>query len=86
MLLLILSWIIFGALAGWITALTLRSGQDDKISLHVTVGIIGALIGGFVLKSFSLGTGTDGFNIASLITAVIGSVMMIAAVRGFNRA
>jgi len=86
MFLLISSWIIFGALAGWITALTIRSEDGSRIGLTMSVGIVGALLGGFVLKSMNMmDTGFGGFNLASLVTAVVGSVLMIIILRGFNR-
>jgi len=86
MFLLISSWIIFGALAGWITALTIRSEDGSRIGLTMSVGIVGALLGGFVLKSMNMMyTGFGGFNLASLVTAVVGSVLMIIILRGFNR-
>jgi len=87
MFLLIISWIIFGALAGWITALTIRSEENSKLGLTMAVGIVGALLGGFVLKSMNMmNTGVGGFNVASLVTAVVGSVLMIVIVKGFDRA
>ena len=85
MLLQIVAWIVFGAIAGWITALTLRSQDSSEIGLNVGVGVVGALIGGFIFNSLRITAESGGFNVASLITAVIGSIMMIAVVRGFTR-
>ena len=57
----ILVWIIFGALAGWIASILMkRDGQQGAIG-NIIVGLIGALIGGFVMGQFG-GQGVTGFN------------------------
>lgn len=86
MLLQIVSWIFFGGLVGWITALTIHSEESGKMALNIAIGIVGALIGGFILRSLNFTTGINNFDVASIITAVVGSIMLIALARGFNRA
>ena len=46
----VLLWIIFGALAGWIASLIMGTNRDQGILLDVIVGIIGAVLGGWVMK------------------------------------
>lgn len=78
----ILLWIIFGAIAGWIASTVMKS--RDSLLMDVILGIIGAVVGGYVMNVFGA-SGVTGFNIYSLIVAVIGAIAVIAigrAIRG----
>ena len=78
----IIGWIILGGLAGWIaSALT---GSGDGCLMDIVIGIVGAVIGGFV---FSLvgGGGVTGLNLGSLCVAVVGAVILILIVRAVRR-
>ena len=80
----ILSWIIVGALAGWIASLIMGTNDQQGCLLDIVVGIVGAFIGGFVMSLVGFGTFT-GFNLWSIIVAVVGAVILLAiikAVRG----
>lgn len=70
----ILLWIVLGAVAGWIAGLIMKSthGMLEDILL----GIIGAVVGGWIMNFFGQ-SGVTGFNIYSLIVAVIGAVVLI---------
>ena len=80
----IVSWIILGALAGWIASII--TGTDARVNgvMNVVVGIIGAFIGGLVLQLLGAGT-ASGFNLASLLTAILGAVILLSLVRAFRR-
>jgi len=52
--------------------------------MNVVVGIIGAFIGGLVLQLLGVGT-PSGFNLASLLTALLGAVILLSLVRAFRR-
>ena len=80
----ILSWIIVGALAGWIASLIMGTNNQQGCLLDIVVGIVGAFIGGFVMNLLGFGTFT-GFNLWSIIVAIVGAVILLAiikAVRG----
>lgn len=79
----ILLWIIFGALAGWIASLIMRTDAEQGAPLNVVVGIVGALIGGLLMNFFGQ-TGITGFNLYSLIVAIVGSIVLLAVVRAFR--
>ncbi len=79
----LLSWIILGGLAGWIASMIVGVDKSMGIMKNILVGIIGALIGGFVLSVFG-GVGVTGFNIWSLLVAVLGAVILLAIVKGMN--
>ena len=75
----IILWLILGGIAGWLAGLIVR-GSGLGIIGDIIVGIIGGFIGGFIVSLFG-GTGVTGFNIWSLIVAVIGAVVLLLIVR-----
>lgn len=76
----ILLWIILGALAGWIASLIVKTNDQQGILLDIVVGIVGAFIGGFVFRLFGA-SGVTGFNIYSILVAIIGAVILLAIVK-----
>ncbi len=83
----ILSWIILGLIAGFIgSKIVNRQGQG--FWLDIALGIVGALVGGFLFDAFGA-TGVTGLNIWSMIVAVVGSIVVLLvynAVTGRRRA
>ena len=75
----VLAWIIFGALAGWIASLIIGSDNEQGAAANIIIGIIGAFIGGFVAQMLG-GSGVTGFNVGSLLVAILGSVNLIALI------
>lgn len=80
----ILLWIIFGALAGWIASLIMKTDAQQGAFLNIVVGIVGAVLGGWIMNFFGQ-SGTTGFNLYSLLVAVIGACVLIAIVRAVRR-
>ena len=80
----VLLWIIFGALAGWIASLIMKTDAEQGAFLNIIVGIIGAVLGGWLMNFFGA-SGTTGFNIYSLIVAVIGACVLLAIVGAVRR-
>jgi uncharacterized membrane protein YeaQ/YmgE (transglycosylase-associated protein family) len=78
----IILWIVLGALAGWLAGLIMRS--DHSTLGDIILGIVGAFIGGLIFDFFG-GTGITGFNLYSLIVAVVGAVILISIGRMFRR-
>ncbi len=73
----IIAWIILGLIAGFIgSKLVNRSGEG--LLLDIVLGVVGALVGGFVFRAFGA-SGVTGLNIYSLIVAVIGAVIVLVA-------
>ncbi|MDX9833154.1 MAG: GlsB/YeaQ/YmgE family stress response membrane protein [Anaerolineae bacterium] len=73
----IITWIVVGGLAGWIASLIMKTNERMGCVLNIIVGIIGAFIGGLVVQLIT-GTGFDfGFNLTSLIVAVIGAIILL---------
>jgi uncharacterized membrane protein YeaQ/YmgE (transglycosylase-associated protein family) len=70
-----------GGIAGWLASLVVQ-GTGMGIVGNGIVGIIGALIGGFVLSLLLPGTfGLTGFNLGSLVVAFIGAVILLFLIR-----
>ncbi len=80
----ILAWIILGALAGWIASMITKNNANMGAGLNILVGIIGAFIGGLVMSLLG-GRGVTGFNLWSLLVAVVGAVILLAIINMFKR-
>ncbi|MBT9274686.1 GlsB/YeaQ/YmgE family stress response membrane protein [Phycicoccus sp. MAQZ13P-2] len=80
----IIGWIIIGGLAGWVASKIMNTDAQQGIILNIVVGIIGALIGGWLLGV--LGFDTDGSGvIVSFITALIGACILLFGVKAVTR-
>jgi len=71
----IVSWILLGLIAGFIASKIVNS-EGQGLWLDIVLGIVGAVVGGFLFSIFGA-TGITGFNIYSLIVAIIGSVVVL---------
>ena len=76
----IIVWVIFGGLAGWIGSMIMNTDGQQGIILNVVVGIIGALLGGFIMSLLNMG-GVSGFNLYSFAVAVLGAVVLLYLVK-----
>jgi len=82
----ILSWIIIGLIAGWLAGEVMR-GSGFGIVGDIIVGIVGALLGGFIATAlFNVPDPLTGINITTLIVAFLGSVLLIAILRAVRGA
>ncbi|HEN3467625.1 TPA: GlsB/YeaQ/YmgE family stress response membrane protein [Yersinia enterocolitica] len=76
----ILSWIIFGLIAG-ILAKWIMPGEDGGgFIMTIILGVVGALVGGYISTFFGIGK-VDGFNFGSFVVAVIGSLVVLFVYR-----
>lgn len=74
----ILSWAVFGALAGWVASLLTGANRRMGCLLNMVVGIAGALIGGFLMEVLVGFTPRFGWNIRSFLVAVVGAILLLA--------
>ena len=75
-------WIIVGGLLGWIASMIMRTDAQQGIILNIVVGIVGALLGGWLLAPL-LGTSTinqQDFSVSSLIVSLIGAIVLLAII------
>jgi uncharacterized membrane protein YeaQ/YmgE (transglycosylase-associated protein family) len=80
----IILWIIFGALVGWIASIIMKTDSQQGMILNVVVGVVGAMIGGWLMNFFGKGAVT-GFNLYSFFVALLGAVVLIAIVKALRR-
>ncbi|WP_425994189.1 GlsB/YeaQ/YmgE family stress response membrane protein [Caulobacter sp. DWR1-3-2b1] len=72
----ILAWIVLGLVAGFIAS-KLVNRNGGGLVLDLVLGIVGAVVGGFVFNQFG-SSGVSGFNLYSLLVATIGAVIVLA--------
>lgn len=76
----ILSWIVFGLLAGLVAKLLMPGRDPGGFFVTILIGIAGALVGGFIARALGMGD-IDGFNLGSFLIAVAGSVVLLIGYR-----
>ena len=77
----LLSWLIVGLIAGWLASLVMKGGGSGLIG-DIVVGIVGALIGGFLAGTLlGIPNAVNGINLSSIIVAFLGAVVLIAILR-----
>jgi uncharacterized membrane protein YeaQ/YmgE (transglycosylase-associated protein family) len=76
----ILSWIIFGLIAGAIAKLLMPGKDPGGFIITIIIGIVGAVIGGYIGNFLGLGE-VSGFDFRSFIVAVIGSIVLLLIYR-----
>lgn len=70
-----LSWVVVGAIAG-LLAQWLMGGERGGWIVTILLGVIGAIIGGWVMSFFGLGS-VDGINVWSILVATLGAVILL---------
>jgi uncharacterized membrane protein YeaQ/YmgE (transglycosylase-associated protein family) len=81
----IISWIIFGALAGWVASII--TGRNERMGClaNIFMGIIGAFIGGLIVELASGQEFGFGWNWTSFFVAVLGAVALLALTGWWQR-
>jgi uncharacterized membrane protein YeaQ/YmgE (transglycosylase-associated protein family) len=82
----IIVWLVMGGLVGWVASMIMGTNGQQGIILNVVVGIIGALIGGWLIGPM-LGAGSinDGITIMSFVVSLIGAIILLAILSIFRR-
>lgn len=77
----ILTWIIVGLVAGWLAGVVMKGGGYGILG-DIILGIIGALVGGFLAGAlFNIPNAVSGFNITTMVVAFLGAIVTVAIVR-----
>jgi len=71
----IIAWLVLGLIAGFIAS-KLVNHHGSGVIMDIILGMIGAIVGGFLFSFFGA-TGVTGFNIYSMLVAVIGAVVLL---------
>jgi uncharacterized membrane protein YeaQ/YmgE (transglycosylase-associated protein family) len=80
----ILAWIILGLLAGFVGS-KLVNKQGEGMFLDIVLGIVGAVVGGWLFNKFGA-VGVTGLNLYSLLVAVVGAVVVLLVYHALRRA
>ena len=71
----ILAWLVLGLIAGFIAS-KIYAGSGQGVILDIVLGIVGAFVGGFLFSTFGAAPVT-GFNLYSMIVAIIGAIVVL---------
>ena len=77
----ILGWIVLGGLAGWLASVLMHEREGCLMS--VVIGIVGAVLGGFIFHVFGKG-GITGFDVKSFVVALVGAIVLLAIIRAIR--
>ena len=83
----IIIWLIVGGIIGWLASMIMKTDGQQGIFLNIIVGIIGAVIGGYLIAPLIGGStsASGGFDIMGFIAALIGAIILLAIVNLFRR-
>ena len=79
-----LAWIVLGLFAGFIGSKIVNK-RGEGIILDIVLGIVGALVGGWLFTLFG-GSGVTGLNLYSLAVAVVGAIVVLMLYHAIRRA
>jgi uncharacterized membrane protein YeaQ/YmgE (transglycosylase-associated protein family) len=80
-------WLVVGGVLGWLASLVMRTDAQQGIFLNIVVGIVGALLAGFLIAPL-FGTGTinsNDFSMSGLLVSFVGAIVLLAIVNLFRR-
>jgi uncharacterized membrane protein YeaQ/YmgE (transglycosylase-associated protein family) len=80
-------WLVVGGVIGWLASMVMKTDNQQGILLNVVVGIVGAVIAGWVISPL-VGGGTinqGNFSLTSLVVSFLGAVILLAVVNLFRR-
>lgn len=78
----IIIWLIVGGVVGWLASLIMRRDAQQGIILNIVVGIIGAMIAGFLFNGGSI---NGAITLRSFLLSLLGAVILLAIVNLFTR-
>ena len=81
----ILIWILVGALAGGVASMIMKTDASMGALANIVVGIIGALIGGWVVRLFGINVDDGTLSIPSVLTAILGACILLAILKAVRR-
>lgn len=83
----IIIWLVVGGIIGWLASIFMKTDGQQGISLNVVVGIVGALLAGWLITPL-VGVGTinqSNFSLPALIVSFVGAVLLLALVGVLRR-
>jgi uncharacterized membrane protein YeaQ/YmgE (transglycosylase-associated protein family) len=77
------AWLIMGLIAGFIAS-KLVNKQGEGVAMDIVLGIVGAVVGGFIANAMG-GTGITGFDLYSILVSVAGAVIVLVVYHAMTR-
>ena len=82
----IIVWLVVGGVVGWLASIIMRTDGQQGLILNVVVGIVGALLAGFVVSPLlGIGTINQGLSMGTFLVSLVGAVILLAIVNLFRR-
>lgn len=80
-------WLIVGGIIGWIASMIMRTDAQQGIFLNIVVGIIGALLAGWLITPLVGGStiNQNNFSVSGLVISLLGAIVLLAIVNLFRR-
>ncbi|HEY0607422.1 MAG TPA: GlsB/YeaQ/YmgE family stress response membrane protein [Herpetosiphonaceae bacterium] len=78
-----LVWLLVGGIIGWIASMIMRTDAQQGLLLNIVVGIIGAFLGGFLIRTLGIGGATindNAFSLPALLVSLVGAVVLLGIV------
>ena len=81
----IIAWVVVGLIAGILAKWVMPGPDPGGIITTILIGVVGALVGGFVVNSLLGGPGVSGINLVSILVATLGAIILLAVYRLITR-
>ena len=78
----LLGWIFLGLISGFIASKVVNS-QGEGCFLNIALGLVGAMVGGFIFSAIG-GTSIMGFNLYSMLVAIVGAIVVLLLYRAIT--
>lgn len=81
----IIIWLIVGGVVGWLASIIMKRDNQQGIILNVIVGIVGALLGGWLISPLvGVGTINEGLTVGSFLVSLAGAIILLFIVNLFT--
>jgi uncharacterized membrane protein YeaQ/YmgE (transglycosylase-associated protein family) len=80
-------WLVIGGIIGWIASMIMRTDAQQGVILNVVVGIIGAMLGGWLISPL-VGVPTinqNAFSLPAMLVSLVGAIILLGIVNLFRR-
>lgn len=80
----LVAWLVLGAIAGYLAGMFVKGDERLGVLGHIFLGIVGALVGGFIANQLTNGDYLNRLDIPSIIVAVIGAIIVVVAYKALT--
>jgi uncharacterized membrane protein YeaQ/YmgE (transglycosylase-associated protein family) len=80
-------WLVVGGIIGWIASMIMRTDAQQGIFLNIVVGVIGAILAGWLITPLVGGSTINqgNFSLSGLLISLLGAIVLLALVNLFRR-